>query len=153
MTSNSSSKLSFEGHNFDLPILHGTLGPDVIDVNKLGRQGIFTIDPGYVSTASCESKITFIDGAEGILLYRGYPIDQLAEQCDFMEVCHLLLLGELPSAAQKQDFVHSINYHTLVHEQINHFLNGFRRDAHPMAIMVGVVGCAVSVLSRLTRHR
>jgi citrate synthase len=106
----------------------------------LAKKDIFTFDPGYMSTASCESKITFIDGEKGVLLYRGYPIDQLSEQCNFMEVCHLLLFGELPTAAQHKDFVDRISTHTMVHEQMHYFLNGFRRDAHPMAIMVGVIG-------------
>ncbi len=134
------AKLSVNNNELDLPILKGTLGPAVIDINQLSKHDLFTFDPGYVSTASCESKITFIDGNEGILLYRGYPIDQLAEQCDFMEVCHLLLFGELPNKAKKTSFNDSIMKHMMVHEQLKSFLNGFRRDAHPMAIMVGVVG-------------
>lgn len=135
-----SAILNVNSGELELPIRHGTLGPDVIDINSLAKKNIFTFDPGYMSTASCESKITFIDGDKGVLLYRGYPIDQLSEQCDFMEVCHLLLFGELPTAAEHQDFVDRITAHTMVHEQIHHFLNGFRRDAHPMAIMVGVIG-------------
>ena len=119
----------------------GTIGPEVIDISKLyGETGRFTYDPGFTSTASCESKITFIDGDEGILLYRGYPIEQLAEHGDFLETCYLLLYGELPTAAQKADFDHRVTYHTMVHEQMNRFFTGFRRDAHPMAIMCGVVG-------------
>lgn len=132
--------INIDGDSIDLPILSGTLGPDVVDINQLSKKGVFTFDPGYVSTASTESKITFIDGNEGILLYRGYPIEQLAEKCDFMEVCHLLLHGELPNASEKVEFDARMNEHTLVHEQLRAFLNGFRRDAHPMAIMVGVVG-------------
>lgn len=129
-----------EKEPLDLPIYSGTLGPEVVDVNQLAKQEYFTYDPGFVSTASCESKITYIDGEKGILLYRGYPIDQLAEQCDFMEVAYLLLNGELPNKTEKNQFDETIKYHTMVHEQITHFFNGFRRDAHPMAIMVGVVG-------------
>lgn len=124
----------------ELPVYSGTLGPEVFDVNQIAKQDYFTYDPGFVSTASCESKITYIDGEKGTLLYRGYPIDQLAEQCDFMEVAYLLLNGELPNKTQKNQFDETIKYHTMVHEQITHFFNGFRRDAHPMAIMVGVVG-------------
>ncbi|NQV21981.1 MAG: citrate (Si)-synthase [Rhodospirillales bacterium] len=122
-------------------VLGGTVGPKVVDVRDLyAETGYFTYDPGFTSTASCQSKITYIDGEEGVLLYRGYSIDELAEQSDFMEVCFLLLYGELPNRSQKDTFVSDITYHTMVHEQLNHFFNGFRRDAHPMAIMVGVVG-------------
>jgi citrate synthase len=124
----------------ELTVLDGTLGPSVIDVTSLSKNGVFTYDPGFMSTAACESKITFIDGEKGVLLYRGYPIEQLAEQSDYVEVCHLLLHGELPTAQEKIEFINTINNHTLVHEQIRNFFNGFRRDAHPMAIMVGVVG-------------
>ncbi|MEX0828592.1 MAG: citrate/2-methylcitrate synthase, partial [Haliea sp.] len=124
----------------ELPIYSGTLGPDVIDVGGLTAKGMFTYDPGFVSTAACESQITYIDGAEGILLHRGYPIDQLAEHSDYLETCYLLLYGELPNAAQKQKFVSTVKRHTMVHEQIRTFFNGFRRDAHPMAVMCGVVG-------------
>jgi len=123
-----------------LPVYSGTLGPDVVDVGGLTEKGLFTYDPGFVSTASCESRITFIDGDKGILLHRGYPIDQLAERSDYLETCYLLLYGELPTAAQKQKFVGTVHRHTMVHEQIRTFFNGFRRDAHPMAIMCGVVG-------------
>ncbi len=132
--------LSLENHKIDLDILEGTLGPEVIDVSPLVKSGYFTYDPGFVSTASCESKITFIDGDKGTLLYRGYPIDQLAVQSNFVEVCYLLLNGELPDSPQYDDFCKQINRHTMVHEQIRNFFNGFRRDAHPMAVMVGVVG-------------
>lgn len=135
------ARLSVPGIDpIDLPMHSPTLGKDVIDINALGGKGVFTLDQGFVSTASCESKITFIDGDEGVLLYRGYPIDQLAEKKDFLDVCYLLLDGELPSAKEKETFVALINNHTLVHEQMCQFFNGFRRDAHPMAIMVGVVG-------------
>jgi citrate synthase len=124
----------------ELPVYKGTLGPDVIDVTQLAKKDIFSYDPGFLSTAACTSKITFIDGEKGQLLYRGYPIDQLAEKSDFIEVAYLLLHGELPSTAEKGEFAKQINNHTMVHEQLRHFFNGFRRDAHPMAIMVGVVG-------------
>ncbi|MCC5792902.1 MAG: citrate (Si)-synthase [Legionellaceae bacterium] len=125
---------------FDLPIYTPTLGKDVIDVNQLVAKGYFTYDPGFVSTASCESKITFIDGEKGVLLYRGYPIEQLAEKKDFVDVCYLLINGELPSALHKEEFIALLNNHSMVHQQMYQFLNGFRRDAHPMAIMVGIVG-------------
>ncbi len=129
------------GRTFELPVIQGTCGPDVIDVRKLyAETGCFTYDPGYTSTGSCESKITFIDGEEGILLYRGYPIDELAENSDYLEVCYLLLYGELPTLQQKRKFEHDIIYHTMLHEQINYFFRGFRRDSHPMAVMCGVVG-------------
>ncbi len=125
---------------FDLPIRKGTVGPDVIDVGSLTAKGFFTFDPGFTSTAACESEITYIDGEQGILLHRGYPIEQLAEQSDYLETCYLLLYGELPNKAQKDEFVSTVQRHTMVHEQIRTFFNGFRRDAHPMAIMCGVVG-------------
>ncbi len=129
------------GGSWDMQIFPGTEGPSVIDVRRLyADTGLFTYDPGFTSTASCESKITFIDGDEGVLLHRGYPIEQLAEQSDFMEVCYLLLHGELPSPKQKQEFEHAITYHTMLHEQMLNFYRGFRRDSHPMAIMCGVVG-------------
>ncbi|MCH7806900.1 MAG: citrate (Si)-synthase [Proteobacteria bacterium] len=135
------AKLSYGGKDYDLEVMEGTLGPKVLDVRKFyADTDMFTFDPGYTSTASCESKITFIDGEKGILLYRGYPIEQLAEKSDFMEVCYLLMFGELPTREEKDQFVHDITYHTMVHEQITFFFRGFRRDAHPMAIMVGVVG-------------
>lgn len=124
----------------DLPVLQGTIGPDVIDVRSLTATGNFTYDPGFVSTASCESKITYIDGDKGLLLHRGYPIEQLAEKSDFLETSYLLLHGELPTPEQKTKFVDTITNHTMVHEQISIFFKGFRRDAHPMAVMCGVVG-------------
>lgn len=134
-------KLVADDFEVELPILEGTIGPKVIDVRALyGQTGYFTYDPGFTSTASCESDITYIDGDEGLLLYRGYPIEQLAEKSNFMEVCFLLLYGELPTREEYDKFVNDITYHTMVHEQLSHFYNGFRRDAHPMAIMVGVVG-------------
>ena len=130
-----------DGRSLDFPVLSGTIGPDVVDIRSLyGKSGMFTYDPGFMSTASCGSTITYIDGDAGVLLYRGYPIEQLAAQCDFLEVCYLLLNGELPNARQKDEFVHTVTRHTMVHDQLNRFFTGFRRDAHPMATMVGVVG-------------
>jgi len=134
------AKLTFEGQEVELPIYSGTLGYDVIDVKNLGNYGVYTIDVGFYSTAACKSKITYIDGEKGILLYRGYPIDQLAFQLDYSEVCYLLLNGELPQKNQKLEFNDLIKKHQSVHDQITVFFKGFRRDAHPMAIMVGVVG-------------
>jgi len=124
----------------ELPVYEGSLGPDVVDVRSLSGKGLFTYDPGFMSTAATESKITYIDGAAGVLLHRGYPIDQLAEKSDYLETCYLLLHGELPTAQEKETFVSTIKNHTMVHEQLSHFFNGFRRDAHPMAVMCGVVG-------------
>ncbi|MDZ7858127.1 citrate synthase [Sphaerotilus sp.] len=125
----------------DLPIYKGTIGPDVIDIRKLYAQtGKFTYDPGFLSTASCNSTITYIDGDKGELLYRGYPIEQLAVNCDFLDTCHLLLYGDLPDAAQRSDFHGRVTNHTMVNEQMQFFLRGFRRDAHPMAILTGLVG-------------
>ncbi len=136
-----SAKLTFKGKTHDLPVIKGALGPDVIDISKLYADGkVFTFDPGYTSTASCESKITYIDGDEGVLLHRGYPIDQLAENGDFIETCYLLYYGELPNQAQRRSFEHAITHHTMIHEQMARFFQGFRRDAHPMAVMVAVVG-------------
>lgn len=135
------STLTIDGKQFEFPVLEGTIGPNVVDISKLyGQSGYFTYDPGFTSTASCESKITYIDGEKGILLYRGYPIEQLAEQGDFLETCYLLLYGELPTAAQKADFDMRVAKHTMVNDQMTRFFQGFRRDAHPMSIMVGVVG-------------
>ncbi|MCZ6482246.1 MAG: citrate synthase [Alphaproteobacteria bacterium] len=132
---------SVSNKSVDLPLLSGTEGPKVIDIRRLyAETGYFTFDPGYMATGSCASNITYIDGDEGILRHRGYSIEDLAEHSDFMEVCHLLLFGELPTPAQKEKFEHDITYHTMVHEQLNFFYRGFRRDAHPMAIMCGVVG-------------
>jgi citrate synthase len=133
--------LSLDGKTYDLPVMSPTLGPDVLDIRKLYAQAdVFTFDPGFTSTAACESAITFIDGDKGELLYRGYPIEQLAEESSFIEVCYLLLYGELPNVSQLQDFEHRVTRHTMVHEQMHNFFRGFRRDAHPMATMVGVVG-------------
>ncbi|SFU95190.1 citrate synthase [Polaromonas sp. YR568] len=127
--------------SIELPVYQGNVGPDVVDIRKLyGQTGMFTYDPGFLSTASCQSAITYIDGDKGELLYRGYPIEQLATNCDYMETCHLLLYGELPNADQKTDFVSRVTNHTMVNEQMQFFLRGFRRDAHPMAIMTGLVG-------------
>lgn len=135
------AKIGIGGKDVELPVLKGTVGPDVVDIRKLyAETDTFTYDPGFTSTASCESKITFIDGDKGVLLHRGYPIDQLAEKSSFLEVCYLLLHGELPTAAEFTTFEHNITYHTMVHEQFDRFFQGFRRDAHPMAIMVGAVG-------------
>ena len=134
--------LTIPGHDnpIELPIYQANEGQDVIDVGKLTSQGMFTYDPGFVSTASCDSEITYIDGDQGILLHRGYPIDQLAEKSDYLELCYLLLNGELPNRTEKDEFVDIIKNHTMVHEQLRHFFQGFRRDAHPMAIMCGVTG-------------
>jgi citrate synthase len=127
--------------SMELPIYKGSVGPDVIDIRKLyGQTGKFTYDPGFLSTASCNSTITYIDGDKGELLYRGYPIEQLAVNCDYMETCYLLLYGELPNPTQKSDFVNRVTQHTMVNEQMQFFLRGFRRDAHPMAVMTGLVG-------------
>ena len=127
--------------SIDMPVYKGTVGPDVVDIRKLYAQtGMFTYDPGFLSTASCQSAITYIDGDKGELLYRGYPIEELATNCDYMETCHLLLRGELPNATQKSDFTNLVTNHTMVNEQMQFFLRGFRRDAHPMAIMTGLVG-------------
>ena len=134
-------RLSDSEELFEFPVISGTMGPDVVDIRTLHtRAGVFTYDPGFLSTASSNSKITFIDGDKGILLYRGYPIEQLAKRCDFMEVCYLLMNGDLPTRAQKASFDKTIKEHTMVHEQLARFFTGFRRDAHPMAVMVGVVG-------------
>ncbi|HET6970364.1 MAG TPA: citrate synthase [Phenylobacterium sp.] len=135
------AKIQVDGKTVDLPVMKGTDGPNVIDIRKLYAEAdVFTYDPGFTSTASCESKITFIDGDKGVLLHRGYPIDQLAEESSFLEVCYLLLHGELPDAPQFAQFESNIIHHTMLHEQFDRFFQGFRRDAHPMAIMVGAVG-------------
>jgi len=135
------AKLTIDDKTYDLPMYAPTVGPDVLDIGKLyGQADVFTFDPGFTSTASCESTITYIDGDKGELLYRGYPIEQLAEQSHHLEVCYLLLYGELPNKAQMIDFENRVTRHTMVHEQMHNFFRGFRRDAHPMATMVGVVG-------------
>ncbi len=137
----STASITYNGETTEVPVFKASEGPDVIDIRKLyGATDIFTFDPGFTSTASCESKITYIDGGAGVLLYRGYPIDQLAENSDFLEVAYLLLNAELPDRAERERFDTSITRHTMVHEQLKNFYSGFRRDAHPMAIMVGVVG-------------
>src|ERR1700745_150308 len=143
MHTNHSATLTFDdgSPSVNFPILSGSIGPDVVDIRTLyGKTGKFTYDPGFLSTASCASTITYIDGDKGELLYRGYPIEQLAVQCDFLEVCYLLLQGELPNDQEKADFVHTVTQHTMVHEQMTSFFSGFRRDSHPMAMLVGVVG-------------
>ena len=135
------ASITANGKTVELPVYSGSIGPDVIDIGKLHAQtGMFTLDPGFTSTASCESQITYIDGDAGILLHRGYPIDQLAEKSNFLEVCYLLLHGELPNATEGSDFVRTITRHTMLHAQFDRFFEGFRRDAHPMAIMCGAVG-------------
>jgi citrate synthase len=140
MEKNATLKLP-DGKTLDFPVLSGSIGPTVIDIRTLyGKSGMFTYDPGFLSTASCSSNITYIDGDAGVLLYRGYPIEQLAQQCDFLEVCYLLLNGDLPNKKQKDEFVGIVTHHTMVHEQLARLYQGFRRDAHPMAVMVGVVG-------------
>ena len=140
---NYSATLSFSNGtpSIDIPVYNGSIGPDVMDIRKLyGQTGMFTYDPGFLSTASCQSSITYIDGDKGELLYRGYPIEQLATQCNFLETCHLLLYGELPNAQRKHEFTQTVTHHTMVHEQMQFFLRGFRRDAHPMAVLTGLVG-------------
>ena len=135
------AKLNLNGATYELPVLSPTLGPDVLDIRKLyGEADVFTYDPGFTSTAACESAITFIDGDKGELLHRGYPIEQLAEKSSYMEVCYLLLYGELPTSGKLADFTSRVTRHTMVHEQMHYFFRGFRRDSHPMATMVGVVG-------------
>ncbi len=136
-----SATLSLNGKDHVMPVLKGTVGPDVVDISTLYKDAdVFTYDPGFTSTAACESKITYIDGDAGILLYRGYPIEQLAEHGDFIETCYLLYYGELPNLAQRREFENAITNHTMLHEQMARFYQGFRRDAHPMAVMVGTVG-------------
>ena len=141
MSTERTANLTVDGQTVEFPVMTGTHGQDVIDIRTLGgKTGLFTYDSGFLSTASCKSKITFIDGDKGELLYRGYPIEQLAEQCNFLEVAYLLKNGELPNQTQKTDFETTIKRHTMVHDQMTKFYSGFRRDAHPMAVMVGVVG-------------
>jgi len=145
--SDTKATLSFSdgSPSVDMPIYKGTIGPDVIDIRKLyGQTGKFTYDPGFMSTAACNSSITYIDGDKGELLYRGYPIEQLAVNCDFLETCYLLLNGELPNAEQKTKFETTVTRHTMIHEQMNFFFRGFRRDAHPMSVLVGTVGALAS---------
>lgn len=150
-TNTKSATLTVDGKSFELPIHSGTVGPDVIDIGKLYAQsGMFTYDPGFTSTGSCQSKITYIDGDAGILEYRGYPIEQLAEKGDFLETCYLLLYGELPTKAQKAKFDALVTNHTMVHDQMSRFFQGFRRDAHPMAVMVASVGALAAFYHDLT---
>src|SRR5664279_905646 len=145
------AKIDIGAKSVELPILKGTLGPDVVDIRKLyAETDAFTYDPGFTSTASCDSKITYIDGDAGVLLYRGFPIEPLAEHGDFLETCYLLLYGELPTAAQKADFDYLVSRHTMVHEQMSRFFQGFRRDAHPMAVMTGTVGALSAFYHDLT---
>jgi len=135
------ASLTYNGKTTEYPVYSGSIGPEVIDISKLYAQtGAFTYDPGFMSTAACKSSITYIDGEKGELLYRGYPIEQLAQKCDFMEVCYLLKNGELPNRQQYDDWVKKVRSHTMVHDQLTRFYSGFRRDAHPMAVLVGVVG-------------
>ena len=151
MSTNRTATLTVDGKTVEFPVMVGVHGNDVIDVRTLGaKTGLFTYDPGFLSTASCQSKITFIDGDKGELLYRGYPIEQLAENCSFLEVAYLLKNGELPKAAQKTEFEQNIMHHTMVHEQLVKFYQGFRRDAHPMAVMVGVVGALAAFYHDVT---
>ena len=148
------AKLELEGKKTTMPVRHGTLGPDVVDVGKLYRDtGCFTYDPGFTSTANCVSRITYIDGDKGVLLYRGYPIDQLAEQSNFLETCYLLLYGDLPSKQQMDTYRNTITRHTMLHEQMARFFTGFRRDAHPMAVMVAVVGALSAFYHDSHRHQ
>jgi citrate synthase len=142
MSTNKKAVLTLaDGKSVEFPVLSGSVGPEVADIRALyAKTGMFTYDPGFLSTASCSSKITYIDGDEGVLLYRGYPIEQLAENCNFLEVCYLLLNGELPNQKEKDEFSTTVMRHTMVHDQLTRFFTGFRRDAHPMAVLVGVVG-------------
>ena len=141
MNTQRNATLTVDGKNIDLPVYSGSIGPEVIDIRQLyAKTGMFTFDPGFMSTAACKSAITYIDGDAGVLLYRGYPIEQLAQNCDFLEVAYLILKGELPNAREKEGFDTIIKRHTMVHEQLIRFYSGFRRDAHPMAVLVGVVG-------------
>ena len=139
------AKLTLNGDSaIELDVLKGTLGQDVIDIRSLGSKGMFTFDPGFTSTASCESKITFIDGDEGILLHRGFPIDQLATESNYLEVCYILLYGEKPTQAEYDEFKTTVTRHTMIHEQITRLFHGFRRDSHPMAVMCGVTGALLT---------
>ena len=133
------TKIIVDNKEIDLPLIIGTMGPPAIDIRTLSNEGLYTFDPGYLSTASCSSSITYVDGENGELLYRGYPIEQLSKKCDFLDVSYLLYNGELPSTAEKQIYQKTVNGHTLIHDQLNSVFRGFRRDAHPMAVMIGVV--------------
>ena len=154
------ARLSIDDKEIDLPVIAGSEGPNVIDVSGLTSQGYFTYDPGFVSTASCDSEITYIDGDAGVLLHRGYPIDQLAQQSDYLELCYLLLNGELPNPVEREQFNSTIKRHTMVHEKLRTFIEGFRREAHPMAIMCGIVGAlsafyhnSLDINNKEHRHR
>ena len=142
MTKPTKATITFDNNSkpIELPVLSGTAGFDVIDIRNLGKHGVYTYDPGFMATAACQSNITYIDGEKGVLLHRGYPIEQLAEHCNFLEVSYLLMHGELPNAAQSAEFTHIISSHTMLHDQLSNIFRGFRRDAHPMAVMIGVVG-------------
>ncbi len=142
MTKPTKATITFDNNAkpIELPVLSGTAGFDVIDIRNLGKHGVYTYDPGFMATAACQSNITYIDGEKGVLLHRGYPIEQLAEHCNFLEVSYLLMHGELPNAAQSAEFTHIISSHTMLHDQLSNIFRGFRRDAHPMAVMIGVVG-------------
>ena len=141
MEAQSTSRVEVAGKSIELPIKQAALGDSVIDMRTLHAQtGLLSFDPGFISTASCETKITYLDGAAGVLMHRGYPIDQLAEHSDYLEVCYLLLYGQLPTSEEKQDFDYRVTHHTMVHEQMTRFFHGFRRDAHPMSIMVASIG-------------
>ncbi|MDH4052923.1 MAG: citrate (Si)-synthase, partial [Rubrivivax sp.] len=142
MSSSTNAVLRYgDDKSIEFPVMDGSIGPKVADIRSLyGKTGMFTYDPGFMSTASCQSKITYIDGDEGVLLYRGYPIEQLAAHCDFLETCYLLLKGELPTPEQKAEFVQAVTHHTMVHEHMQFFMRGFRPDAHPMAVLTGLVG-------------
>ena len=145
------ANLNYEGKDYELPVLAGTQGPNAVDIRKLYDQAdIFTYDPGFTSTASTESNITFIDGDKGVLQYRGYPIADLAEHSSFLETCYLLLNGELPNKGQMEKFEYTINHHTMVHEQLAFFFRGFRRDAHPMAVMCGVVAALAALAPHMS---
>ena len=146
------AKLTLNGDTaVELDVLKGTLGQDVIDIRTLGSKGVFTFDPGFTSTASCESKITFIDGDEGILLHRGFPIDQLATDSNYLEVCYILLNGEKPTQEQYDEFKTTVTRHTMIHEQITRLFHAFRRDSHPMAVMCGITGACVVLPARWRR--
>ena len=139
-TATSAATLQVDGKDYELPIIEGTLGNPVLDIKGVQQAGYWSYDPGFMATAAVESKITYIDGEKGVLLYRGYPIEQLADQAEYLEVCYALLHGELPTAEQKADFYDKVSKHSMVNDQLRKFFEGFRRDAHPMAIMVGVMG-------------
>ena len=148
------AKLTAAGLDIEMPVLKGSVGPDVVDIRKFyGQSGMFTFDPGFTSTAACESALTYIDGDEGVLLHRGYPIGQLAEHSSFMEVCYLLLNGELPNQGELDAFSRTISRHTMVHEQLSSFFGGFRRDAHPMAIMCRLTSPPISASPMPSRWR